>query len=201
MEKPGRVLVRGLILALAVFLTMGAAAAQAAEPLENVKGLIKEVQGILQTKSEKPQRLALIEKVTARRLDYREMAKRSLDPAWAGLSRSQQDEFVKIFSQLLKAHYAQHLDDFAKTKVDYQGETTKANTSEVRIQIIRPNDKIPVKFCLLHEPQGWMICDLVIEGVSLVDNFHTQFAAMIHQSSYGSLVRCMKDKLKAECGG
>jgi phospholipid transport system substrate-binding protein len=201
MKKPGRALVHGLILTLAVFLTMGAAAAQADNPLDDVKGLIKEVQGILQTNSNKPQRLELIEKVTARRLDYREMAKRSLDSTWACLNRSQQTEFTKVFSQLLKAHYAQHLDDFAKTRVVYLGETDKAATSEVSIQVIRPNDKIPVKFCLLHEPQGWMIYDMVIDGVSMVDNFHAQFAAMIQQRSYGELVRCMKDRLKGECGG
>lgn len=200
-KKPGGVWGWGLILTLAVNLIILVPGARAAGPMEDVKGLIEEVQTILKTKPEKSKRLDLIEKATAKHLDFREMAKRSLESTWTSLNRSQQDEFIKVFSDLLKASYANHLDDFAKTKVDYQGETTKANTSEVRIVVVRPNDKIPVNFRLLHEPQGWMIYDMVIEGVSMVDNFRTQFAAMIQECSYGELVRCMKDKLRADCKG
>ena len=64
-----------------------------------------------------------------------------------------------------------------KLKSNYQGETNKAQESEVRILVLRPNDKIPVNFRLLQQPEGWMIYDMVIDGVSLVENFRTQFAA------------------------
>ena len=201
LSKPKRALMRGLILALAFHLTMWVSGAQAAGPMDDVKGLIQEVQTILQTKSEKSQRLELVEKAAARHLDFREMAKRSLQSTWTGLKRSQQDDFVLIFSGLLKASYANHLDEFAKTKVEYQGETSKAQESEVRILVLRPNDKIPVNFRLLQQPEGWMIYDMVIDGVSLVENFRTQFAAMIQECSYGELVRCLKEKLAAERHG
>ena len=201
MRKPGSALGWGLILTLAVNLIIWVPAVRAGGPLEDVKSLIEEVQTILKTKSEKSQRLDLVAKAAAKHLDFREMSKRSLESTWKGLNRGQQEEFVRVFSELMKAHYANHLDDFAKAKVDYQGETNKAETSEVRILIIRPNDKIPVNFRLLHEPQGWMIYDMVIDGVSMVDNFRTQFTAMIQECSYGELVRCMKDRLKAESGG
>jgi len=191
----------GLILALAVNLLIWAPMARAEGPMEGVKGLIEEVQTILKNHPQKSQRVELVEKAAARHLDFREMAKRSLQSTWTGLNRGQQDEFVRVFSELLKAHYANHLDDFAKTRVDYLGETNKAEAGEVRILVIRPNDKIPVNFRLLHEPEGWMIYDMVIEGISMVDNFRTQFEAMIQECSYGELVRCLKDRLKAECKG
>ena len=180
---------------------MGVSGAQAAGPMDDVKGLIQEVQTILQTNPEKSQRLELVEKAAARHLDFREMAKRSLPSTWSKLKRSQQDEFVQVFSGLLQASYANHLDDFAKTKVDYQGETNKAQDSEVRILVLRPNDKIPVNFRLLQEPQGWMIFDMVIDGVSLVENFRSQFAAMIQEFSYGELVSRLKERLAAERHG
>ena len=169
--------------------------------MDDVKGLIQEVQTILQTKSEKSQRIDLVEKASAKHLDFREMAKRSLQSTWTGLNRSQQDDFVRIFGGLMKASYANHLDEFAKTKVEYQCETNKGQESEVRILVIRPNDKIPVNFRLLHQPEGWMIYDMVIDEVSLVENFRTQFAAMIQECSYGELVRCLKEKLAAEHHG
>ena len=191
-KKSGSILGWGLILGLAVNLLIWVPTARADGPMEGVKGLIEEVQTILKNNPQKAQRVDLVEKATA---------KRSLESTWSGLNRGQQDEFVRVFSELLKASYANHLDDFAKTRVDYLGETNKAEAGEVRILVIRPNDKVPVNFRLLHEPQGWMIYDMVIEGVSMVENFRTQFAAMIQECSYGELVRCMKDKLKAECKG
>lgn len=201
LSRPNRVPIHGFILALVFHLTMWVPGAQAAGPMDDIKGLIQEVQTILQTKSEKSQRIELVEKAAARHLDFREMAKLSLQSTWTTLKRSQQDEFVRVFSGLLTASYANHLDEFAKTKVDFQGETTKAQTSEVRILVLRPNDKIPVNFRLLQGPQGWMIYDMVIDGVSLVENFRTQFAAMIQECSYGELVRCLKQRLAAEHHG
>ncbi len=189
-----------LILCLMI-LVLWAPGAQAAGPLEDVKGLIEEVQAILQTHSDKSQRLQLIEKAADRHLDFREIAQRSLDSSWSNLNSAQQDEFVQVFSQLLKGFYANHLDDFAKTKVDYQGETRKADNSEVRILVIRPNEKIPVNFRLLQEPQGWMIYDMVIDKVSLVENFHNQFSQVIRDRSYAELLRSMKSRLKGEKGG
>ncbi len=199
-KRFGGVLVSGLILGL-VNLLIWVPLARAEGPMEGVKSLIEEVQAILKKNPQKAQRADLVEKATAKHLDFREMAKRSLESTWTNLNRSQQDDFIRVFSALLKAHYANHLDDFAQTKVDYQGETNKADASEVRILVIRPNDKIPVNFRLLHESEGWMIYDMVIEGVSMVDNFRTQFGAMIQECSYGDLVRCLKDRLKAECKG
>jgi phospholipid transport system substrate-binding protein len=201
LSKPKRVLCHGLILALVVNLSLCLPGAWAAGPTEGIKGLIEEVQTVLKTMPQKNQRLDLIEKATARHVDFREMARRSLGGCWITLKQSQQDDFVKVFSELLKASYANHLDDFAKTKVEYLGETNKSDGCEVRILVLRPNDKIPVNFRLVQGPQGWMIYDMVIDGVSLVDNFSTQFAAMIKECSYGELVSRLKERLKAECRG
>ena len=78
MKGTGRVSVHGLILTLVVYLILWASGAQAAGLMEGIKALIEEVQATLQTKPEKSQRLELIEKVDAYHLDFREMAKGSL---------------------------------------------------------------------------------------------------------------------------
>ena len=88
----------------------------------------------------------------------------------------------------MKAHYARHLDDFAKTKVEFPGESCNADSSEVRIVVVRPNDRIPVNFRLLQKPRDWMIYDMVIEGVSMVNNFRTQFSHAMSLSSYQGLL-------------
>jgi phospholipid transport system substrate-binding protein len=200
-KKPGSMLGWGLILVLAVNLTLWIPAARAAGPLENVKSLIAEVQTILKTHSQKSERLDLVEKVTAKHLDFPEMAKRCLGSTWNTLSEAQKREFIQLFGELLKAHYADHLDDFAKTTVTYQGETCNADSSEVRIVVVRPNDRIPVSFRLLQKPEGWMIYDMNIDGVSMVSNFRTQFSQAITASSYQGLVARLKAHLKAVSHG
>lgn len=188
-----------VMLALAIPLTTWVPAALAAGPMDGIKCLVEEVQAVLQTKSEKSRRLDLIEKATARRLDFREMAQRCLGSTWSTLGKGQKDEFVHVFSQLLKASYANHLDEFVKAKVNYVGESLDEDRAEVRIVILRTNDRIPVSFSLLEKPQGWMIYDMNIEGVSMVSNYRSQFQRAIRLSSYQTLMSHLKAKLKAEC--
>jgi phospholipid transport system substrate-binding protein len=198
--KSGSRLGQGLILALTVYLTMWVPGAKAASSVDEVKGLIDQVQTILQTNSVKSQRLDLVEKLAVKHLDFQEMAKRCLGSTWGTLNAGQKAEFVQLVSELLTATYAKHLDGFAKTKVDYQGETCNSDSSEVHLVIIRPNDRIPVGVRLLQKPEGWMIYDLNIDGVSLVSNFRTQFSRAIQLSSYQGLVARLKAHLK-ECNG
>ncbi len=187
----------GLIMALAISLSLGAPAVMAAGPMEDVKNLINEVQNVLQTKKDKATRLRLIEQSALRRLDYQEMSKRCLEKTWDTISQAQRHEFIRLFTQLLRASYADKLDDFAKCTVTYQGETQNGDAAEVRIVVVRPNDKIPVRFQLLQKPQGWMIHDLVVEDVSLVGNLRTEFDRIIRSSSFTALLKCMQLKLQA----
>ena len=197
---PGSRLGLGLILALTVYLTMWVPGVKAASSMDEVKSLIDQVQTILKTNSVKSQRLDLIEKLAVKHLDFQEMAKRCLGSTWGTLNAGQKAEFVQLVSELLTAHYAKHLDGFTKTKVDYKGETSSGDSSDVNLVIIRPNDRIPVDVRLLQKPGGWMIYDLNIDGVSMVSNFRTQFSRAIQLSSYQGLVARLKAHLK-ECSG
>lgn len=193
-------LIQGLALALIVNLSLAVPGVLAGQPTEDVRAIIDEVLGILrnpayQAPGQKSTRLRLIEQSALRRLDYQEISKRCLDGTWNTLSQAQRAEFVRMFAQLLRASYADKLDEFAKSKVTYESETQKGDTAEVRILVLRPNDKIPVRFQLLNSPRGWMIYDLIIEDVSLVDNLRTEFGRVIKASSYAGLVKCLRLKL------
>ena len=195
---------RVFLLTLAVLFSLAGSAARAAGPTDDVRSLIDEVLGILnnpalQAEAHHSQKVDLVEQAAARHFDYREMAKRCLGETWGALNQGQQDEFVKNFSGLLKAGYACRLDEFTKAAVTYQPEILKVDSAEVPIVILRPNDKIPVSFRMLKEPQGWMICDLVIEGVSLADNYRAQFARVIQESSFQDLLKVLQTRMAEEC--
>jgi phospholipid transport system substrate-binding protein len=191
------------VLTLALLLAPGAPAALAGQPTEDVKKLMEEVLSILhnpalQAAAQKRHRLELIENLAASRFDYREMARISLEPTWDTLAKAQQEEFVHLFTELLKASYAGKIDEIANARVEYQPEKLNGNKAEVSAVILRPNDKIPVDFCLHQTPKGWMIYDLVIEKVSLAENFQHQFGRAIQGASYAYLVKCLRDKVAAE---
>jgi phospholipid transport system substrate-binding protein len=195
---------RVVLLTLAATLIMGGAGALAAGPAADVKNLINEVLAILnnpalQAPSHRAQKVDLVEKAAARHFNYREMARQSLGNTWNTLNQSQQDEFVKNFSGLLKASFACRLDEFTKAGVAYQPEILKANHAEVPIVILRPNDKIPVSFRMLKEPKGWMTYDLLIEGVSLADNYRGQFTRVIQGSSFNELLKVLQARMAEEC--
>jgi phospholipid transport system substrate-binding protein len=208
MEKIKKLLavaVRGGVLALVLSLALGVSGVRAGQPTEDIKNLMHEVLTILQnpalkTPSQKQHRLQLLESLASSRFDYREMARISLEPTWSTLTKTQQDDFVHLFTDLLKVSYANRFDEIANAKVEYQPETLNGDQAEVHTVILRPNDKIPVDFLMHRTPDGWMIYDLVIEKVSLAKNFQHQFGCAIQGASYDFLVRCLRGKLKEEKG-
>ncbi|MGA9753745.1 MAG: ABC transporter substrate-binding protein [Desulfobaccales bacterium] len=190
-------LIRSVILGLALQLVVGATGAWAGPPTEIVRQVIEKALDILQNPSYAgEQRRQMVKHVVDPHFDYREMAKRSLGTAWGGLSSGQQDEFVRLFSELLEASYSDKIEKYAqRVKIDYTGEILTDNNAEVRTMVIKPNDRIPLNYRLLQEGGTWKVYDVVIEGVSLVSNYRSQFSRIIHESSYAELVRRLRTKV------
>lgn len=147
----------------------------------------------LKAPGQKQRRRQLIKQAVDRRFDYEEMAKRSL-PNWKRLSAAQRREFVDLFSTLLENSYAEKFERFSGEKVKFLGESRDGNRAEVRTVLVRKNDRMPINYRLLDKSQ-WLVYDVVIEGVSLVNNYRSQFTRVISESSYGDLVRRLKTKV------
>jgi len=204
-----RVFHKAVALLFSLPLILLPALALAGPPTDAVKGVVDEVIRLLQDPAlkapdKKKQRRQMIKQVIDRRFDYEEMAKRCLGSTWGSLSRSQRQEFVGLFAELLEASYADKIERYQDEKVAYTGESQEADYAEVRTQLVRKNDKISMNYRMLDKSQ-WMVYDVVIEGVSLVNNYRSQFSRIIHESGYPGLLNrlCTKvtelqktDKLK-----
>lgn len=191
-------LVRTLALTLTLYLTLGDCPALAAgQPTQIVRTVIEQALDILKNPSySKNTKERMVKQIVDPHFDYREMAKRSLGTTWSSLSSSQQDEFVRLFAQLLENSYSDKIEKYAqRVKIDYTGEHQEGNYAEVRTVVVRPNDRIPLNYRLLQEGGGWKVYDVVIEGVSLVSNYRSQFARIIHESSYTQLVQRLRDRV------
>ncbi|MBM4273756.1 MAG: ABC transporter substrate-binding protein [Deltaproteobacteria bacterium] len=193
-------IVRRLALILALLLAIPAAAL-AGQPTDIVKSTVDEVLRLLsdpglKSPDKKKQRRQMIKRAIDRHFDYDEMSKRSLGASWRNLTPAQRSEFVGLFADLLEASYAEKIERFSDEKVNYTGEILDgADYAEVRTTIIRKNDRIPMDYRLYKAEGSWKVYDVVIEGVSLVSNYRSQFSRIIREGSYGELVRRLRTKV------
>jgi phospholipid transport system substrate-binding protein len=182
-------------------LLWGLGPALAGPPTDAVKGTVDEVLRLLsdpavKTPAQKKQNRRIIKQVVDRRFDYDEMAKRSL-PNWGKLSAAQRQEFVRLFAELLETSYAEKIMRYSGEKVNYLGESLDGDNAEVRTALMRRNDRMPINY-RLHNKSQWMVYDVVIEGVSLVNNYRSQFSRIIGESNYNELVKRLKAKVEEQ---
>lgn len=193
--------IRGIALGLTLNLALAVSGAWAGSPTDAVKSVIDEVIRILQDPSlkapaMKKQRRDRVKQVVDRRFDYEEMAKRSLGAPWRTLAAGQRQEFVRLFGELLEASYSGKVMNYQGEKVQYLREIPEdANYAEVKTVILRKNDRIPMDYRLMLKDRGWVVYDVVIEGVSLVNNYRSQFSQVIRESSYNGLVQRLRNKI------
>ncbi len=196
-----RLLAKTVTLILILILALAGSSAGSSEPMPIVKEVIEQALDVLKNPAyegpaKKETRRQKVKQIVDRHFDYREMAKRSLGQAWSGLSNAQRDEFVRLFAELLEASYSDKIDKYAKSvKVDYTGESKDDGYAEVRTVVVRPNDRIPLNYRLYQADDDWKVYDVVIEGVSLISNYRSQFSRVIHESSYAELVRRLRTKV------
>jgi phospholipid transport system substrate-binding protein len=190
-------LIKTVIFGLTLHLMVGAPGAWAGTPTDEVRNVIEKALDILQNPAYKgEERRQMVKSIVDPYFDYREMAKRCLGPVWRQLSPGQRNEFVRLFAELLEASYSDKIEKYAqRVRIDYTSEILTGDYAEVRTMVIRPNDRIPLNYRLVQEADGWKVYDVVIEGVSLVSNYRSQFRRIIHQSSYAELVRRLQNKV------
>lgn len=190
---------RVLALCLTLNLALAVSGARAEDPTQTVKGVVDQVIRILNDpslKAQKKLRRDRVKQTVDRRFDYQEMARRSLGRYWRSLSAGQRREFVSLFGELLEASYSDKIMNYSGEKVQYKKAIMDGpDYAEVRTFVLRKNDKIPMNYRLMLKPQGWMVYDVVIEGVSLVSNYRSQFRQVIRESSYKELVRRLRTKI------
>jgi len=129
------------------------------------------------------------------RFDFAEMAKRSLGPHWGRRTAEEQREFVKAFTGLLAKLYVDRIESYGGDKVLYGREVEDTNYAEVDTKIFSKKGEVfSINYKLHSVNNEWKVYDLVIEDISLVNNYRSQFNRVIARSSFADLVQIMKEK-------
>jgi len=179
----------------AIFALVTAGTAVAGEPTDQVRRSVDEVLKIVQSQPDGSARRAAVRQAANRIFDFEETAKRALGPHWQQRTPAEHEEFVRLFSDLLEAAYVGKIDLYQGEKITYVGETVDGDQATVKTRIVtKQGNEVPVDYRLSREKDGWRVCDVIIEGVSLVANYRTQFNKIIQTSSYDDVVKRMRAK-------
>ena len=179
----------------AIFALVTAGTAVAGEPTDQVRRSVDEVLKIVQSQPDGPARRTAIRQAANRLFDFEETARRALGPHWQQRTPAEREEFVRLFSDLLEAAYVGKIDLYQGEKITYVGETVDGDQATVKTRIVtKQGNEVPVDYRLSREKDRWRVYDVIIEGVSLVANYRTQFNKIIQTSSYDDLVKRMRAK-------
>ena len=169
-------------LAIAMFLP---SVAVGGEPTEQIRGAIDRGLAIvqradLQGDAMKAERRSLLRKELFPYFHFDEMARRSLGVHWKRRSPQERQEFVKLFTDLLENAYAGKIEGYKGEKIRFGKETLDLPYAEVKTVIVTPQgQEFSMDYRLLSDGSRWRVYDIVIEGVSLVNNYRSQFAGIL----------------------
>lgn len=177
--------------------------ARAGEPTDQVRQSVEEIRKTFkELKGQREERNAKLRAIVDKRFDFEEMSKRSLARYWKERTPEEKKEFIALYSDLLKNIYLkkirQHESEVQRheeDKVAYLSESVDDSFASVRTKVITYTGReIPVEYKLLKSNGIWKAYDVVIEGVSLINNYRTQFSQIIRSGSYEELVKRLRNK-------
>ncbi len=139
------------------------------------------------------QRRAEIRAIALEAFDVTEAARRTLGPHWPKRTPAERQEFIGLFQGLLERGYLSRIGEYGGESVQYVGERIEGEYATVRALIVtQKGTQVPVEARVLRQGDRWRMYDVLIENVSLIASYRSQFDRVIRTSSYEELVRRLK---------
>jgi phospholipid transport system substrate-binding protein len=184
-----------LIFALCLFPSRS----RAGDATDQIRGTIDRAIEILKdpalaAKEKREERRDLLRKEIEPVFDFAEMAKRSLGPNWRDRTPKERDRFVALFRELLENSYLGKIESYQGEVIRYGKEDVDGSYARVKTVVITTKgQEFPMNYRMIADGGRYRIYDVVIEGISLVSNYRSQFNSILQKSSF----REMMDKLRA----
>jgi phospholipid transport system substrate-binding protein len=185
--------------ALVALVLGGIAVAVAGLPTDTVREYTDAVVRVLEDPALKvddrrAERRAAVRKIAIDVFDVQETARRALGPHWQQRSPQERDEFVQLFADLLERTYINKIDLFGGEKLKFTEEKIDGDHAIVRAKVVtKQGTEVPVEARMINRSgTRWQIYDIVIENISLIGNYRSQFDRIIRSSSYGELAKRLR---------
>jgi len=189
------------------FLALHISSWAAESPLEMIRASTEQALAVLRDPSyqgdgRRQERMEKLKEVTLPQFDSREIAKRCLGVHWRHRTEDEREEFIRLFIGLVEKSYGSMLDRYMNevqdTQFFFDQERIEDGFAEVDTRILPPSQDKPfsINYRLHRVGEKWLVYDVVIENISMVRNYRSQFSRIINKSSYEGLVQAIERKLK-----
>ena len=171
----------------------GAASDQLKQSIDKIQNIL--VDPSLKGEAKTENRRQKLKEAVGERFDFDEMAKRSLGAQWQKRSVAEQQEFVRLFTELLEATYLSKLEEYGGEKILFINERQDKDFAEVKTKLVnKKGEEYLLDYRLISMNGDWKVSDVVVENISLVNNYRSQFNRVLARSSFEDLVQAMKQK-------
>ena len=171
----------------------------AASPTEELKPKLNQVMSVITDASlagedRKKERRAKIMAIVKQGFDFTEMSKRVLGKPWNDIDQQQRDHFQRLFTNLLENAYIGKLEGYSGQEIVFTDERVKGKKAVVSTTIEHQGATLPMHYIMIDQAEGWMVYDINIEGVSLVQNYREQFKHILRKEKFEGLVKLLEEK-------
>ena len=173
-------------------------------PMNTVKANVEKVLEVLRDPKLKPESAKEAKKEKLRSIydgmfDQVELSRRTLAQNWNKLNPAQRKEFVQLYKQVLEKAYIDKILAYVNEKVVFGREVQVSETqAEVQTTIITSSNKIPVFYRVILKDGAWKVYDVVIENVSLISNYRTQFNDILEKNTPEQMLEILRKKVKEQ---
>jgi phospholipid transport system substrate-binding protein len=176
----------------------------AGTPLEAVQTNVNKVLDVLRdpklkgepakgTKKEK------LEVIYEQMFDEVELSRRTLGGNWSKLNPAQQQEFTQLYRQILEKAYIDKILSYTDEKIVFLKESLLSNDqAEVQTKVITASKEIPIFYRVILKDGTWKVYDVVVENVSLVQNYRSQFNSILAKKTPDQLLETLRTKVKGQ---
>ncbi len=174
----------------------------AASPTEELKttidSIITELKKNPASSQEIKKRRNTIRSLVANRFDYEEMSRRSLARHWNDRTPEERTAFVHVFADLLEASYIERIESYTDEQVIYNKEKIKGKGTYavVSTTILTKKVDIPIEYKVFLKNNKWWVYDVIIEGVSFISTYRSQYDSIIRKESFKALIEHMEKKVE-----
>ena len=185
---------------LLLILALAAGDARAGVPTDQIKATVDKALTVLRDPRFKPpaklnERRDQLRQILFARFDFTEMARRALGANWRRRTPQEQDEFVRLFTDVLERAYAGIIESYTDEKIIYISERVDGTYADIASKIVTAKgEEYSINYKAHLVSNEWKVYDVVAENISLVNNYRSQFNRVISHSSYEELISRLRNK-------
>jgi len=170
-------------------------------PLDTVKTHVDKVLEVLRDPSLKAESSKKLKKdkicaIAEKMFDFTELSKRTLAQHWSKFTPEQQKEFTSLYKSLLENTYADKILLYTDEKILFTKEVPLTEkTAEVQTMVVRSTQETPIYYRVILKDGTWMVYDVIVEGISIINNYRSQFREILVNKPPESLLETLRKKV------